>query len=88
MPTFTFDIPAGKLQRLSDALGVAGYVFNPALGTTQQQQRLAFFKKMTVEYWTSIVFNHERNEAIKLEPADRAALQAKRFVDMSDITVT
>jgi hypothetical protein len=85
---FTFDIPNAKLQRISNAINMEGYKFDPTSGVTDQNQRLAFFKKMTVQYWQSIVFNYERNEAIKLDPADTAAAQAKRFVDLNDITAS
>lgn len=84
--TVTFTVPNQKLQRLSDALASVGYVFNPALGTTDLQQRRAFLGGLTKDFWQSIVFNYERQAAIALEPNDTAAEQAKRFVDLSDIT--
>lgn len=84
--TLTFDIPNAKASRAADALPSLGYVFDPTLGTTQQQQKMAFFRRLTIDYWTSIVFNYERSLAIAAEPNDTAAEQAKRFVDLSDVT--
>ena len=86
MATFTFTIPPDKLTRIGNAIVTEGYVFNPALGTTDSQQKIAFTKKITMDYWRSIVFNFERQEAIKLEPNDTAAEQAKRWDGMTDLS--
>ena len=88
--TITFTIPAGKISRISAALDFYGYVFNPALGTTDANQRMAFFRKITIENWQSLLFNFERQMAINLDASgtDSAALQAKRFVGLEDVTAT
>jgi len=85
--SITFSIPNNQLKRISDAIGgLPEYKYDPSLGTTQAQQREAFFKQMTRVHWQSIVFNYERQLAIDAEPLDTAAEQAKRFNDLSDIT--
>ncbi len=87
MATFTFTISATQLTRISNALDIAGYKFDSTLGTTDNAQRLSFFKKLTIKYWQDdLVFNSERRAAIALEPNDSAALQMKRFIDLSDVT--
>lgn len=88
MATATFTIPNSQLSRISSALDNEGYIFDATLGTTDVQQRRAFFRRLTVEYWQSIVFNNERKIAIAAEPNDTAAEQAIRFVNMGDITST
>ncbi len=88
MATVTFNIPNNQLQRLSNKLHTVGYVFDPALGTTDTQQKRNFFLKRTVKLWESELFNAERQEAIDSEPNDTAAAQAVRFVGLDDVTGT
>lgn len=85
--TITFTIPADKISRISAMLDWYGYKFDSASGITDANQRIAFFKKMAIDNWTSNVFNYERNMAINTVN-DSAALQAKRFTDLSTITAT
>jgi hypothetical protein len=65
-----------------------GYVYDPLLETTDNQQRLAFFKQLTIYHWRSIVFNYERQLAVDNEPNDTAALQAARFVGLANIIIS
>lgn len=61
----SFDIPTDKATRLGNAMPLVGYVFNPELGTTDVQQKLAFIKRKTIAYWREIVNNYEEDLAKK-----------------------
>ena len=74
----SFDIPNPKATRLSAALDRQGYVFDPELGTTDNQQREAFIKRKTIDFWRGWV------EVSELEAA-RAAATAGISVDFSDV---
>lgn len=84
--TFTFTIPNATLQRISGALDKLGYVFDPTLGITDTQQRLAFFKRYTINFWQSDVFNYERQTVI--DAHGNPATQAIQFVPLTDVTAT
>lgn len=88
--TITFTISATKIARISAMLDSYGYVFDPTTGVTDTNQRMAFFRKITIDLWTNAVFAYERSLAIALDAShtDSAALQAKRFVNFADITAT
>jgi len=75
----SFDIPNAKATRLGDAMPLIGYVFNPELGTTDSQQKIAFLKAKTIAYWFEIVKNYETQVA-------RQAAEAGVVVDFSDVT--
>ena len=84
--TFTFTIPNATVTRISNALDKTGYIFNPNLGTTDSQQRLAYFKNYAIALWQADVFNFERQQAIL--NGTGAAAQVKTFVPLTDITAT
>lgn len=74
-----FNIPNAKATRLGDAMPKYGYVFDPQLGTTDAQQKIAFVKKKTIEYWREMTNNAEVEVAAK-------AAAATVVTDFSDIT--
>lgn len=81
-----FEIPIVKAQRIDDSLPFYGYVFDPNLGTTNRQQKEEFVRRRTIDMWNADLFNYERSVAIAAEPNDSAALQAKRYDGLSDVT--
>jgi hypothetical protein len=80
MPQITFDIPNDKVTRISNALPRHGYVFNPELGTTDAQQRLAFLKAYTIKFWVDLTHDAEKREAIETAQANTPP------PDLTDIT--
>jgi hypothetical protein len=75
----SFDIPNAKLTRILTSLEFKGYGFNPDLGTTDQQQRIAFFKSMTVDFWKETTYQSELYTAV------RNAQTATTSPDLTDI---
>ncbi len=65
----SFDVPNPKLTRIGDALPMVGYVFDPELGTTDTQQKIAFLKVKTIQYWTSMVHDCEKRQALQAAEA-------------------
>jgi hypothetical protein len=85
MAAVTFDIPDEKYERIKTALDIEGYVYNPENPATDDEQRVAYLKDLTIRYWESVTFNYERQQAINNEPNDSAAEQASRFVPLDDV---
>jgi hypothetical protein len=64
--TFTFTIASNAtLQRISNMLDGLDYVFDPTAGTTDTQQRQAFFKQWLIAKTKEEMFNYERKQLIQ-----------------------
>lgn len=86
--TISLTIPDDKLTRINNCLDDWGYVYDSSLATTNAKQKERFIEKKLIAFMQSELFNTERKKAIALEPNDTAALQAKRFVGLDDVTST
>lgn len=84
MATITFNIPNAKLTRLGNVLYRYGYVFDANAGTTDNQQKEAFLKQLTISKWRELTAEGEK--AIAEEQYANSILGALTDVDFSDIT--